>query len=187
MSGLSYALANLDYVDTMMVKVTVEVLVNNARPGHTAKTVSVCTPRPALGVTFAAAAYTLTLADGHDLNPDGLRNRIDLQQKNRAAIPVWSLLTFKMLPDGLPFTAADGRGFVVAFRGDGEEISGLGADGTSVNASTFGDPPADRTTFEGSHRWVGSAFRNAQVELVPQVQPVLRSRLGPKRGAFRRS
>lgn len=183
MTGLSYALADPSYVDTMMVKVSVEVFVNNARPSEPLKTVSVCTPRPVLAVTFASPGYVVTVVDGHDLNPDGLRNRIDIYQRNRVAKPVWSLLTFKMLTDATPFTAADGRGFVLALRGDGEEVNGPGVE--PVNALTFGDPPADRSTLEATHRWVGSAFRNPQVDLVPQVNPVLRSRLGAKRGAFR--
>lgn len=183
-STLSQYLADPTLAGVNYVLVSLDLLANNARLGHPAKTISILAPRPMFDITCTSTLYSTSIHDGHSLNPTGTQNRLDAAQTHRAVPPTWITITFTMSLDGTLLQSEDGRGYVVAVTGTGEAVTGHGTRTAGGLELTFGDPPADRSAFNPDHHWIGSAVRNMDVTL--QAFPTLRGRLGGSRSSFRR-
>lgn len=179
-------------------RVSLTFMVDNGREDQTFRYFRILTPKPITNMIWTGKHYTCTISDGHGLNPDGLRNRIDIVKKDRdSTTDHEAQISFEIILDGTPLTAAGGQFYVFALRASGPHIftnpgdsgeppndyfSGFAGQRDDLHPGNEANTPDD--TYPDTDEWLRSYVRNVDIELVDATTQELRSRPGYKRGRF---
>lgn len=112
MSGIQPTLSNhlgvAKYSGTYLARVDLALWVDSGRVGQPNYPVSILVPRPVQQLFWSSTKYALSIGDGHVLNPDGEKNRIDIVKLRRTSAPAINRVTFSLPLNGDPLVADDG-------------------------------------------------------------------------------